>query len=163
MTKMKNSLVKTIVIAIIVGVLGFYGGIQYQKRQKTSFTAGIGRTARQGSSNSNTQQAITRQGNNTNRPVSGEITNIDNNTITIKSQDGSSKIIVYSGSTTVNKTSEGSKEDLKIGEQTMIIGTEGSDGTMTAKSISIGGSFIGIGMPTGENKPIGQSTPGSSN
>ncbi len=139
----KNSLVITIVAAVIVGALGFYGGIQYQKSQRGSFPGGA-----QGFPNGNGQQ--TRTGNSLgSRPISGEITSLDENTLTIQTQDGSSKIVIYSTSTTINKTSEGSAADLEIGGQVMIIGSESTDGTVTAQTISLGGEMF-QGGPNGQ-------------
>lgn len=138
---MKNNLVKTIVIAIVVGALGFYGGIQYQESQKASFSR----------NNQAFPSGANQQGTDRGQrsamgvgPVSGEITKIDENTITIKTNDGSSKIVIYSTSTKVNKTSEGSISDLKVGGQIMTIGSTGSDGTITAQSISIGNQMQGM-------------------
>jgi hypothetical protein len=123
----KNSLIITIIVAIVIGFLGFFGGMQYQKSQRVTFPQGLGQ---RGMGNQRTFMG--------NRPVSGEIAGLDDKTITVKSQDGSSKIIVYSASTKVNKTTEGAISDLKTGEQIMVIGTEGTDGTVTAQSISVG-------------------------
>lgn len=131
----KNSLIITIVAAVIVGALGFYGGMQYQKSRRGSF---LGRSAQGFPSGTNQQGGNARQRNGMGRPVSGEITSMDESTITIKTQDGSSKIVIYSTSTKVNKTSEGSISDLKVGEKINAIGSEGSDGTITAQSISVG-------------------------
>jgi hypothetical protein len=141
---LKNNLIKTIIIAIIVGALGFYGGIQYQKSQKVSFSRG----SQTFPGAANQQRTAGGQRNMGARPVSGEITSIDDNTITIKTQDGGSKIVIYSTSTKVNKTSEGSKSDLKVGEQVMAVGSESSDGTVTAQSISVGNKTF-QGMPGG--------------
>jgi len=142
----KSSLIKTIIIIIVVGALGFYGGIQYQKSQRGNFSAnGTQRFA----GGTNQQVGTTRQGRAIGFiPVNGEITSLDESTVTIKTQDGSSKIIIYSTSTKVNKMSEGSKSDLKVGEQITAIGSEGSDGTVTAQSISIGNGMF-QGMPGG--------------
>jgi hypothetical protein len=140
----KKSLIKIIALAIVVGLLGFYGGIQYQKSQKGNFSGSA-----KGLTNGAIQQrGFNRQGNGSGfSPVSGQIVSIDDNTITIKTQDGSSKIIIYSTSTKVNKTTEGSRSDLKIGETIMTIGSE-SSGTITAQSISVGGKML-QGAPGG--------------
>lgn len=140
----KNSFITIIVIAVVVGALGFFGGMQYQKSKGGSFAPG---RFQNGLNRPSGTQA--RGGFQGGRPVSGEIVSIEENTITVKTQDGSSKIVIYSDSTKVNKTSEGSKEDLKTGEQIMVIGTEGTDGIVTAQSISIGGNIL-RGMPSGQ-------------
>lgn len=139
--KSRNLLI-TIIILLVTGAGSFYGGMLYQKStnkfsQPGQFSGGVRSTG------------LTRNGNQIGRPVNGEISSVENNTMTIKTDDGSSKIIIYSDSTKVNKTSEGLKDDLKVGEQIMVIGSEGSDGTITAQSISLGGNYMRI-VPTVE-------------
>jgi hypothetical protein len=156
----KKHLITTIVIAILVGAVGFYAGIQYQKSQRSSvfgnFQRGNGAIMMQGENGK-------QQGGNTmmraGGPVAGEITKIDDNTITVKTNDGSSKIVIYSSSTKVNKTTEGSKSDLTVGEKIMVIGSTGSDGAVTAQTISVGGTWF-MGGPReqsvqGDQQPTG--------
>jgi ribosomal protein S1 len=71
------------------------------------------------------------------RPVSGEIISQDDKSITVKLQDGSSRIVILSDQTEINKTSEGSKEDLKTGERITTFGTENSDGSVTAQNVQL--------------------------
>lgn len=139
------------IVAVVAGGLGFFGGMQYQKtnegssgprgqfQQRTDgqirpegFSGGNGAGPRAGFS-----------------PVSGEILAIDDQTITVQTQEGDSKIVIYSGSTNINKTSEGSLSDLQVGEEVTVIGTEDDNGTVTAQSISLGEEGI-RGMPGGQ-------------
>ncbi len=147
----KNNLITTIVIVVVVGALGFYGGMQYQKGQGQgrNFSGG----ANQGFPNGTNQTRKTGEEGRAmgSRPISGEITSLDEGSITIKTEDGSSKIVIYSTSTKVNQTSEASASDLKVGGQITAIGSEDSQGTVTAQSISIGGAMF-QGMPGG-NRP----------
>ncbi|RJR25751.1 hypothetical protein C4578_00760 [Candidatus Microgenomates bacterium] len=131
----KNSIVVTIIVALIVGVAAFYGGMQYQQRQKASFG---GRQFTTGVPNGQFQARGNLQGI---RPINGEIISQDENSITVKMQDGSSKIVILSDQTAINKASTGSKDDLKTGEQVAAFGTENSDGSITAQNISIGETF----------------------
>lgn len=136
-----NSLIITAAVAIVCLVGGFFGGIQYQKSQvpsfdRSQFQNGV-RPSGFPARNGNTQGG---------RPVSGEIVSLEDNTLTIKTQDGGSKIVILSELTNINKTSEATKDDLSEGEQVIVIGTEGSDGTITAQTISIGGNYF-QGMP----------------
>jgi hypothetical protein len=128
----KNNLIITIVIVVLVGTLGFFGGVQYQKSQRVSFARG----------NMPQRGTPIRPGNGFGRPINGEITAIDANTITVKTIDGDSKIVVYSLSTQINKTTSGAVSDLKIGEQVMVVGSEGANGTLTAQTISVGGNML---------------------
>jgi hypothetical protein len=128
---MKNIVV--IVLIVACAGLGFFAGMKYQQSQRESFAPGQFR-----SGSARPSGIPSRSGLQEGRPFSGEIVSVEDKTMTVKTQDGSSKIVIYSDSTKVNKTSEGSQSDLQVGEQAMIIGTEGSDGTVTAQSISIG-------------------------
>lgn len=139
---MKKSLVLTIIVVLLVGTGAFFAGMKYQQNKR-------GSQFRQFSGNG-IQQGQRAGGNRIGlQPVNGEILSADNKSITVKLQDGSSKIVIYSDSTKVNKNSEGSKEDLKVGEQVMVISSQGTDGTVTAQSISVGGNVL-RGMPSGQ-------------
>lgn len=137
--------IAVILTALVFGTAGFFGGRQYQKKQRPSFMNG---QFQMGGNRQNGNQA--RNGAAIGQPTSGEIVSLEDKTLTIKAQDGSSKIIVFSDSTKVNKTSEGARDDLKIGEQIMVIGTTGSDGTVTAQTISLGGNFFRAGNQPNE-------------
>jgi len=126
-----NSLVITIVIAVLVGALGFFGGMKYQQRRVVAFRGQV-----MGNFASGTRQNQGR-GGMFDRPVSGEIIAFDDKSITVKLTDGSSKIVILSDKTTVNKDSEGSKGDLKEGVKVAAFGTENSDGSVTATNIQI--------------------------
>jgi len=138
-----NSLLITLVVALAFGVVGFFGGMQYQK---SKLSTGFSRTGQQVKSNF-VQQGSGNQGRTSmgGRPVSGEIISADENSITVKMQDGSTKIITYSDSTKVSKTSDGSVSDLSVGEQITVMGSESTQGTITAQSI-----FVGSGMFQGQ-------------
>jgi len=58
-------------------------------------------------------------------------------TITVKLEDGSSKIILLSEKTSINKASEGSITDLTAGEKVAVFGTTNADGSVTAQNIQI--------------------------
>ena len=50
---------------------------------------------------------------------------------------GSSKIIILTDSTAINKSAEGTREDFKTGEKIGVFGTENSDGSITAQNIQL--------------------------
>lgn len=120
---MKKNAIAMVLVAILVGGgLGFFGGMQYQKSQRPAFnTRG---SARGGS-------AFGRGG------VNGDILSIDKNTMTVKLQDGSSKIVVLSSTTTINKAAEGSVSDLSVGTRVAAFGTSNSDGSITASNVQV--------------------------
>jgi hypothetical protein len=72
------------------------------------------------------------------RPVRGDILSIDSNTMTVKLQDGSTKIVILSGSTTYMKEAPSTVDDLKAGITVMVTGTNNSDGSVIAQSVQSG-------------------------
>jgi len=126
-----NKNIMMIILVIVVGVGGFFGGMQYQKSQRTLRTGQFD------------GQLTNRTGQN-GRPVTGSIISSDDASITVKLADGSTKIVLLSGSTIVNKQATGSKADLTTGERVLVIGKENSDGSVTADSISLNPLFRGI-------------------
>ena len=114
-----------------MGAVAFFGGMQYQKMQAPSF-AGLNRTGGQG-------QFFRRfgQGGNGTRPVAGQIVSVDTNGITVKMQDGSTKIVVIPDSATINKAATGTKSDLKTGETVAVFGTTNTDGSVTAQNVQL--------------------------
>lgn len=130
---MKNNYIITAVLVILVGAAAFYGGMQYQKSQRPSFAQFAGQRGQGGNFRFGNGGA----GGNGGNVVMGQVTSQDANSITVKMQDGSSKIVILSGSTTINKQATGTKDDLKSGERVAIFGTTNSDGSVTAQSIQL--------------------------
>jgi len=121
-----------IVLLVIVGAGAFFGGMKYQQSKQPSFSRqfGIGQGGRNGPGQMQTRR-------NGFRPVSGDIINADDKSITVKLQDGSSKIIIISDNTAINKASQATKVDLKVGEKVAVFGTDNSDGSVTAQNIQL--------------------------
>ncbi len=136
--KSSKNLIITILVVGVVGLGAFFAGMLFQKSQtQTSYSQ---------------YQGMRRFGQNTmmgrqngNRgfggAVVGEIESIDNDSLTIKLPDGSSKIVNLSNSTTYSKTDNGSKTDLKAGMRVAAIGATNSDGSVTAQNIQINPMF----------------------
>lgn len=128
---MKKTTIITILSLIIVAGTAFLGGMKYGQFKRLSFRQlPVGQ-------NTGRQQGQGGQNRLGFRSVNGEIIASDDKSITVKLQDGSGKIVVISDKTSINKASEGVKEDLKIGEKVMVIGQENSDGTVTAQNIQL--------------------------
>jgi len=144
---MKKNLITTIVVAVLVGGVCFFAGIKYQQgKQRTVARQFIG-------------QMGGRQGTGANRlgfrPVNGEIISADDKSITVKLQDGSSKIVIVPANTQINKAEQAGKEDLKAGEKVAVFGTENADGSVTAQSIQLNPVLRGLPssqQPTGASK-----------
>jgi hypothetical protein len=69
--------------------------------------------------------------------VSGSIIGIDSGSIVVQSRDGSSKIVLFSGSTQVLKSISGNLSDLSKGDEVTVLGSVNSDGSITAQSVQI--------------------------
>ena len=143
----KNTVIIVAVVLVIVAAAGgFFGGMQYQKSQPRAAGQFAGRNfgggAGQGGSGSQ---------NSNFRPVRGQVLSMDNNSLTVKLSDGSTKIVVLSGSTTFVKSSPGSQGDLKTGDTINVVGNQNSDGSVTASDVQINPQTMQrpMGAPTG--------------
>jgi len=128
---MKNSIYITIVVALVVGVGAFFGGMKYQQSTTPApsarFAGVAGARLRNG-------QAGGAQGSF----VSGQILSMSNGILTLQlPNNGGSKIVILSSSTTIMKTTDGTASDLASGANVQITGTANSDGSVTAKSIQL--------------------------
>jgi hypothetical protein len=136
----KNILVIiSIVVLLVVGCGAFYGGVIYGKSKNA------GPSFAGGNFLSGTKTGQPGVGGNGGGGASGEIVSKDGNSITLKTQNGGSKIIFYSSTTQISKSTSGTIDDLAAGTNVSITGTAGSDGSITAKSIQI--------RPDGELNP----------
>ncbi len=130
---MKKTLI-LIIIAVIVGAIGFYGGKKYQQ-SKNNFN--ISRRAFQNLPPEQRQQFGQRTGRIGGNFITGEIIDKDEKSLTLKLLDGSSKIILFSSSTEISKTTQSSINDLEIGKNISVVGKANSDGSITAQSIQL--------------------------
>lgn len=134
----KKNIIIIAVLLLIVGTGGFYAGMKYQQNQKSR---SFGQQFTNQRSNGTGNQTRTRTGG---RPIVGEILSLDDKSITVELQDGSSKIVLLPESVTVSKTDSGSKADLKNGVNVGIFGTDNQDGSITAQNVQINPAFRNI-------------------
>ena len=143
-----KKLILPVSLSIVFLVIGFGLGIVYQKNKlKTTFTnrmgqfqTGQGVGNRTGNRNNQTGQG---QGTGLRNGAGsgatfGEVTKIEDSSITIKTIDGGSKIILISDSTAFNKSTTVAKTELKVGSQVRVDGTTDTNtGSVTGKTIEI--------------------------
>lgn len=153
---MNKPLLMGIVIAVIAAAAGFGGGILYQKHSQPSriasgrngsFTANLPANIRQqlqSATTSQQRQQILQQaglsgtfGGRGGGNLSGQVVAKDASSITIKTSDGNTHVIYYTSSTTVDKTTPASINDVSVGTQVSVGGSPNSDGSLSGRSIQI--------------------------
>ena len=147
---MNKKIIAGLVVVVIAGV-SFYSGVAYGKNAGSTrgqfavpngqFTGGQNRVG-------GARGAVNGGG-----IAFGEIVSKDATSMTIKTQDGSSKIVLVSASVKVTKSADGSLSDLVVGENVSITGTANKDGSLTAQSVQVrpAGS-----VPAGVVRKLGQ-------
>lgn len=142
---MKKIIVPIIILVVACGG-SFYGGVKYTQNK-----AAAGRQARFQQLDQPGTVAAFSGGMRSNRGgagfVSGEITSKDEKSLTVKLQDGGSKIVFFSASTQITKSASGSTTDLKVGETVMVNGNGNQDGSVTAQLIQL--------RPANQTQPAG--------
>ncbi|PIS08989.1 hypothetical protein COT75_03960 [Candidatus Beckwithbacteria bacterium CG10_big_fil_rev_8_21_14_0_10_34_10] len=132
---MKNNLLLVIIISLAVGAGAFFGGMKYQQiKQPLRNDFQSMREMRQaGNIPAGLEEQSGRQGG----MIRGEIISQDKEGITVKLVDDSSKIILVSKETEINKATKATMDDLTIGEQIMVFGKTNSDGSVSASQIQL--------------------------
>jgi len=130
---MKKFLPLILIVIIGVGVGAFYGGMKYAESKALSdrqqrmqqfganfggFRLGLGSGQRGGF-------------------TAGEIIAKDDKSVTVKLQNGGSKIVFLSDSTEITKSAAGALSDLEVGKNIIVNGTANSDGSITAQTIQL--------------------------
>ncbi len=140
---MKKTLLIFSLAIVLIGGGAFYGGIKYEQ---SKLPAGFSQRLAQ--MNGSVPQANVTGGFRNGAAgvnfVSGEILSQDDKSITIKSQDGGSKIIFLSETTTIDAFTSGSLADLETGKSVTVNGTANQDGSLTATSIQIRSAGMNI-------------------
>lgn len=135
-------------IVVVVGVGGFLVGKSTATATSSRFPqfapgmAGVPRngTGRGTNTRSNNMMRY--------RPVNGEIIESGDDSVIVKLMDGTSKIVLFSDKTEINKAQQAEPADLKVGEKVMVVGQENSDGSVTAQNIQLNPVFRGQMEPS---------------
>jgi len=128
---LKISILAIVLVILLVAASGFFVGMKYQQTKRPSRGDFQGRMGtRQGFPGTPNQQGS--------QAVRGEIINKDEGSITVKLTDNSSKIVLISETTEINKATKGSAEDLQTGQQVMVFGQKNEDGSVSALNIQLG-------------------------
>lgn len=133
---MKKNILIMIILVIIVGAGGFFAGTKYQQSK-------IPQMARQRGANFSGNRDGQGQQRMGGGMVRGEILNKENGTITVKLQDQSTKLVLVTEKTSINKAAQGTIDDLETGKQVMVFGQENSDKSISATNIQLDFGFRG--------------------
>jgi hypothetical protein len=136
-------------IALILA--GFLGGIQVQKNYGTAATAGagagrgagaygLGGTGRGAGAYGGTNGFPGAPGVAATTPAAsgttGTVKLVDGDTIYVQTADGTVVTVKTSGNTSVKTATTGTLKDVKAGESVTVQGAAGTDGTVTATSVT---------------------------
>lgn len=121
-----------VIVAIIFAGGGFFGGMKYQQSKTPVRAAGAAGQRGQGFAG-----GAGRGGAAGSQFLNGIVLTKDAQSFTVKMQNGSSKIVLYSGTTSINKTVGGTADDIIVGNQIVVTGSTNSDGSLTAQNVQI--------------------------
>jgi hypothetical protein len=146
---MKNNPIFTnavvaIVAAVIAGGTGFYIGKmpQFSGANITNSTGsqnGQYRTGQnfRGGQGGNFSGGTGARNSFAGRGAMGEVTSVDDKSLTVKMPDGSSKIVLFSDKTIFENTTTAKRSDISTGKTVRVLGTTNSDGSITADNIDL--------------------------
>jgi len=125
--------------AVLIAAVAFYAGSKLGTGSSQNFqnmTPEQRQQLRGGAGAANGGGFGARRGQNGDL-ITGEIIQRDDKSITVKTRDGGSKIIFFSGTTHIGKTIDGAKTDLEVGRQVIVTGAASASGTISATSIDL--------------------------
>jgi hypothetical protein len=129
--KYKQHMMIVVAIAVVLIGVSFYAGTKHGQKSGLASMRGQFPAGQMGGARAGARFA---SGGGV---VMGSILSKDATSMTVQGRDGSSKIILYSGSTQIAKSAAGTADDVAVGTQVSVIGTQNPDGSVTAQSIQI--------------------------
>jgi hypothetical protein len=115
----------TALVAILLGLGGFYLGVHDEKSQRASTASA--RVARPATARASA--GIT----------AGTVTRVDGDTIYVKESSGATVTVKLLSATTISKSSSVGSGSVRPGDSVAVQGTAGSDGTIKSTSITDSG------------------------
>jgi hypothetical protein len=136
--KNRNKNIAIACLILIVAVGSFFIGTIYQKSQKSSGSQVSDSSIPSGYNRSNGQNFTPGSGSSfRGGGASGTIDSISGSTITVKSTSGTTETVTIGSSTTITKSQTMAASDLVTGQTISVMGTTNSDGSVTARNITI--------------------------
>lgn len=117
-----------VVLILIAGVGGFYGGTMYGKKENNQPSQKIIRPM------DPSKDQPTRENGGV---FNAEVVSVDNDVLTVKLQDGTSKIVLIPETTPIRTSKQLSFKDIKVGEMLIVTGYVNDESTIRARSIQV--------------------------
>lgn len=130
-----NQIFLVFALLVVVGGGAFYGGMKYQQGKISTASGGTFANGTRGVGRGGAGMVGNRAGGF--RPVNGDIISADSTSITVKLPDGSSRIVLITDKTVINKANVAAQTDLVAGEKVAVFGSTNTDGSVTAQSIQL--------------------------
>jgi hypothetical protein len=147
MEKSSNKNSQNIVIMVLIAIIfaggGFFAGTKYQQKQlvgqRNQIMGQFGNRDGNASNNGLGRGDVAGRamGGFRGGQIMGDIISVDDKSVTVKLADGSSKIILFSSATSINRAAEATTADLKVGDKVAAFGTANTDGSVTAQNIQL--------------------------
>lgn len=138
-TLSKNHIVSMIIGAIVIAVVFFFIGTKVGSHRKASPFNGRGGTGTMAGCGGFGQGSYSATGMRgaAGNVAAGTILSKDDTSITLKLQNGGSRTVLISPSTSVTKSTAGTAADLSVGQDVMVTGTPAADGSISATTVSV--------------------------
>jgi DNA-binding beta-propeller fold protein YncE len=144
-------------LGVLLIACGFIGGVLVEKGETSSSSSTAGLASRFAALRGGGTTGATRSSaaggaggffgagaEKAGRPTAGTVAYLDGSTLYVTNSEGNTIKVKTSPATSVNKTVTSSVKGIHPGETVTITGSTGSDGAVSAESISVGSSGAGL-------------------
>lgn len=141
--------ISAIVLIAVSGGAGYWYGSSHPMNASgsgrgTAFAGGAGGFARGGAGGQGARGAF--GGGQGVGMVTGEVKSVDQGSLTVQLRDGSSKLVITTSSTKATHMADATMDEIKQGEQVMVMGAANADGSVTAQTIQLRPDMPRMGM-----------------